>query len=193
MKKTFLIGLDEAGRGSVAGPIVAAAVLCKGLNSEKRILSQVKDSKLLSAKQREELFDLITNNFTWAVHLFNNRYIDRYGIQAANVRVIERAFKKIEDNNTLALSDYVGGAHRYLNKKTIINFYKRGESKFAEIAAASIIAKVYRDRLMNKFCQKYPQYYFSQHKGYGTKQHLEIIKSIGTCPIHRQSFLNRYV
>ena len=158
MSQKFIIGIDEAGRGAVAGPIVAAAILSRGRNFELEILSQVKDSKKLSPKKREQLFSSLKDNFIWAVSVINNKQIDKRGIQTANCLVAERALKKIcrqfKKIPNQVVADYIGGAHKYI-KNSQIEFYKKGESKFAEIAAASILAKVYRDRLMNKFHSQY--------------------------------------
>ena len=194
--KKFIIGIDEAGRGAVAGPIVAAAILSRGLDFELEILSQVKDSKQLSPKKREQLFSSLKDNFIWAVSVINNQQIDKRGIQTANCLVAERALKKVsrqlKKSPSQIVADYIGGAHKYI-KDSQIEFYKKGESKFVEIAAASILAKVYRDRLMSRLHKQYKEYNFGQHKGYGTKQHLQIICQKGVCTIHRQSFLQKYL
>lgn len=177
----------------MAGPIVAAAIWSRGFSKEKKILAKVKDSKLLTAKQREALFVLITGNFSWTVHAIGHKYIDRFGIQLANVRVVEGAMKKLLLKEKIIrpkiMADYVGGAKKYLSTKIKIDFYKHGDSIFPEISAASIVAKVYRDRLMNECHKKYSSYGFNKHKGYGTPEHLAKIKSLGPCDIHRRSFL----
>ncbi|MFA5127090.1 MAG: ribonuclease HII [Patescibacteria group bacterium] len=192
----IIVGLDEAGRGPVAGPIVGAAVLTDGSRLHKKILAKVKDSKVLTAKQRQHLFILITENFPWAVHAIDNKFIDRYGIQASNVLVLEKSCQQLLSlcsSEYLLVSDYVGGAKKYLTTEQVISFYKHGENKFKIIAAASIVAKVYRDNLLINLHQKYPDYNFIQHKGYGTKQHLSAIKKYGPSPIHRRSFLKNYL
>ena len=184
------------GRGCVAGPIVAVACLSRGQEDEYKILVQVKDSKKLTAKKRAELFELLNNNFIWAHAEIDNKEIDKIGIQPANCLVVEQAvenlIKKIENFEGKILADHIGGAHNYI-KNTKIEFYIKGESKFAEIAAASILAKVYRDKLMQEWHKKFPVYDFAKHKGYGTKQHLQIIIEQGICSIHRQSFLTKYI
>lgn len=196
MSKDYIIGIDEVGRGCVAGPIVAVACLSRGTDTENKILKQAKDSKKLTAKKREELFELLSNNFIWVVSEIDNQEIDRIGIQPANCLVVERAaeklLQKLENFAGKILADHIGGAHNYTGNKGI-KFHIKGESKFAEIAAASILAKVYRDNLMQEWHDKYPAYDFTQHKGYGTKQHLAIITEQGICPIHRQSFLKKYI
>jgi len=195
MNKNYIIGVDEVGRGCVAGPILAVACLSRNLEEENKILKQVKDSKKLTAKKRKELFELLDNNFIWTFAKIDSKEIDRIGIQSANCLVVERAveklLKKIENFEGKILADYIGGAYKYIKNKQI-DFYIKGESKFAEIAAASILAKVYRDRLMDKWHQKYPIYDFTKHKGYGTKKHLEVIVEKGVCELHRQSFLQKY-
>jgi ribonuclease HII len=196
MSKDYIIGIDEVGRGCVAGPIIAAACLSRGRDNENKILAQVKDSKKLTAKKREELFELLSKNFIWAVAEIDNKQIDEQGIQPANCLVVEIAvenlLKKLENFEGQILADHIGGAHNYIKNKSI-EFHIKGESKFAEIAAASILAKVYRDKLMQEWHQKYPVYDFAKHKGYGTKQHLQIITEQGICSIHRQSFLQKYL
>jgi len=185
----IIIGIDEAGRGSIAGPIVGAAILSVGRPKQLAILAQVKDSKLLSPARRAALYDLLVKNFIFGIHAVDNRRIDRYGIQPANLEVFSRALSKLGKigQSAAVLGDYVGGGRSRLPH---INFYKKGESCFAEIAAASIIAKVYRDRLMQLFHDKYREYGFDQHKGYGTSAHYEAIKKYGASPIHRRSFIS---
>lgn len=196
MSKDYIIGIDEVGRGCVAGPIVAVACLSRGQENENKILEQVNDSKKLTAKKREELFGLLKDNFIWAYAEIDNKEIDKIGIQPANCLVVERAaenlLKKIENFEGKILADHIGGAHNYIKNKNIA-FYIKGESKFVEIAAASILAKVYRDNLMQDWHEKYPVYDFAKHKGYGTKQHLELIVKNGICELHRQSFLQKYI
>lgn len=188
-----IIASDEVGRGAVAGPIVAAAVLCRGFRKERLILAKVKDSKLLTARQRQILFLLITGNFDWQIQALSNKYIDRHGIQMANIRVMEKAINKLLAKRPIdsvnIIADYVGGAKKYLSADTEIKFFKKGDELYQEIAAASIVAKVFRDNLMGKWHKKYPQYGFARHKGYGTKEHLKNIRAHGFSPLHRHSFL----
>lgn len=186
----YVIGIDEVGRGPIAGPIVAAAVVSDNSKKQKEILSRVKDSKILSVHKREILFSEIIENFIWSVQLLDNNFIDKYGIQVANkmvfIEVLDEVSRQINDDYQV-VADYVGGF-----EIESISFYKKGESKFAEIAAASIIAKVYRDSLMSSFDKYYPHYDLCLHKGYGTKRHLELIQKFGITPIHRKSFLTKY-
>jgi len=187
----YIIGIDEAGRGPLAGPIVAAAILSTGCQKQNNILSGVRDSKKLTSQEREHFFDLLTNNFIYAIESLDNNFIDRYGIQAANILLVGELLdklKKYKTSGVIIKVDYIGGAGQYFREEKI-GFYKHGDDIFKEISAASIIAKVYRDRLMGDYDKKYPQYGFSKHKGYGTKFHLANIKKYGSCPLHRTSFL----
>jgi ribonuclease HII len=188
MAKKFIIGLDEAGRGPLAGPIVAAAVLSRGLKKEQSILSSVKDSKKLLASQRETLFLQIIKNFVWSVQLLDNIFIDRYGIQAANRLVMAEALEELQSLHPAVkitiVSDYVAGF-----KHPGVTFHQHGEDKFPVIAAASIVAKVWRDKLMVAVSEHYSDYNFSQHKGYGTEEHFKMLKKFGLTPLHRRSFL----
>ncbi len=194
-----MIGIDEVGRGPVAGPIVAAAVFSSGSQGQENILKMVADSKLLSAKKREGLNELILENFLFSIKLIDNKFIDERGIQLANVLVMQEALndllKKIININhgeINIVADYVGGAKKYW-PNTEADFFKHGESLYQEIAAASIISKVFRDKLMEEYHQIFPLYNFDKHKGYGTKDHLAAIKKFGPCEIHRKSFLGAYL
>lgn len=193
--KNFIIGIDEVGRGCLAGPIVAVACLSRDLEIEKEILSQVKDSKKLSVKKREELFDLLKNNFIWSISEIGNQEIDQIGIQTANCLVVERAaedvLNKVQNFQGRVVADYVGGAQNYIKNKQI-EFHIKGESKFPIIAAASILAKVYRDNLMSSLSEEYLKYNFTKHKGYGTPDHLALIVKYGLSDLHRHSFLKKY-
>jgi ribonuclease HII len=192
MLKKFIIGIDEAGRGPLAGPIVAAAVLNTNSVRTKEILVQAKDSKKLTPKRREDLFLPIIKNTIWSVRALDNNFIDKYGIQTANVLLFYELGQDLlaqSKGQVRILADYVGGAQ---DKLRHIEFHKQGEDKFAEIAAASIIAKVYRDRLMLALDKTFPHYDFWLHKGYGTKQHFKNLDKLGLSPIHRRSFLKNY-
>jgi len=187
----YIIGIDEAGRGPLAGPIVAAAVLSIGTKKQKSILSGVRDSKKMMASDRDYFFDLLINNFVYAITELDNNFIDRYGIQAANILLVRELLDKLKNQQTPRVeikADYIGGAEQYFRKENV-SFYKHGDDIFKEISAASIIAKVYRDRLMEDYDKEYPHYGFFQHKGYGTKLHLTNIKKYGHCPLHRITYL----
>lgn len=179
MNNKYIIGIDEAGRGPLAGPIVAAAIFSTGSHKDRVLLEQVDDSKKLSAENREGLYNVLIHNFTYSIQVLDNHFIDRYGIQVANVFAIydamENLLGKIKNKPHKILSDYVGGHNKYF-ARTDMSFFKQGESKHKEIAAASIIAKVFRDKLMEDLHKDYPGYNFVQHKGYGTKEHRDTIK-----------------
>lgn len=190
----YIIGIDEAGRGPLAGPIVAAAILTSSYKKHKSILSGVRDSKKMTSSERDYFFDLLVNNFIYAIAEFDNNFIDRYGIQVANILLVRELLDKLKKQLTVAVEtkvDYIGGAEQYFREEKV-NFYKHGDNIFKEISAASIIAKVYRDRLMEEEDKKYPHYGFVKHKGYGTKKHYENLDRFGLSPIHRRSFLKNY-
>jgi ribonuclease HII len=178
----LIAGVDEVGRGPLAGPIVAAAVILPPAID----LPGLADSKLLSAKQREGLFMRIQSQAI-AVGLgkVSHRLIDRINIWQANLLAMKLAVESLSCPPDFLLMD--GGRYRLalaLPQRGITG----GDRKCASIAAASIIAKVTRDRLMLVYDQKYPEYGFAQHKGYGTKQHFQKLAEHGPCPIHRRSF-----
>jgi ribonuclease HII len=176
-------GIDEAGRGPLAGPLVAGAVILDSQNTEG--LSELKDSKLMTEKKRDIAFDLIRENaLSWAVGVASNKEIDKYGLSYANKIAMKRAWKHLGAKPDFILSDYIAK----LSFETPFELIIKGDRKILTIAAASIIAKVFRDRMMLAFARKYPEYEFEKHKGYGTKIHIEKINSIGPCEIHRRSF-----
>jgi ribonuclease HII len=177
----LVAGVDEAGRGALAGPIVAAAVI---LPVNHR-LSGIKDSKQLSPEKREYLFKIITKKaIAWSLRQVLPRQIDKKGIQPANRLVLKTAAQKLEIKPDYILIDALELKVGKIPSKSII----RGDEKILCIAAASIIAKVIRDRLMLKKHRQYPRYQFNQHKGYGTKLHYDRIKKYGPSVIHRRSF-----
>ncbi len=172
-------GVDEAGRGPLAGPIVAAAVVLaepvEGLN----------DSKQLSARQREDLYGkLQCGSHSTAVAIIGADEIDRMGIQAANYAAMMQSAKKLEPLPDFLLVDGFNIRGCELPQKRLI----KGDSRSLSIAAASIIAKVVRDGIMVELDKEYPGYGFCKHKGYGTRQHLEALERCGPCPEHRKSF-----
>ena len=196
MEKDYLIGIDEVGRGCLAGPICAVAVLVKNTAEENELLKEVKDSKKLSAKKREEIFDTLQDKFIWAQAEIDNQEIDKIGIQLANCLVVNRALenllKKINNFSGRIVADHVGAFQNYVDNKKI-EFFTKGETKFLSIALASCFAKVYRDRLMTRQDDIYPEYNFAKHKGYGSAEHIKAIAKYGASPIHRQSFLKKYI
>ncbi len=175
-------GVDEAGRGPLAGDVYAAAVILP----EGFCPSGLNDSKKLSEKKREALYDIITANaVSWAVGTATAEEIDRINILNATYLAMNRAIQKLSPRPELCLIDG--------NRREGIAFPAEcvigGDGKCASIAAASIIAKVSRDRYMKKLALEYPQYEFERHKGYGTKLHYELLAKYGPSPVHRKSFL----
>lgn len=187
----LLGGIDEAGRGPLAGPVVAACVLMPrdfvasagaGLNPS---LQLVNDSKKLSAKKREEAFEIIKNNFSVGVGICDHIAIDRINILQASFLAMKKAVGALKRKPDFIILD---GKFPIPNISVKQKAVIRGDSLVFSIAAASIIAKVTRDRIMMEMHEKYPEYGFDRHKGYGTKLHLERLKEFGPCPIHRKSF-----
>ncbi|MBF0274900.1 MAG: ribonuclease HII [Nitrospinae bacterium] len=178
----LVAGVDEVGRGPLAGPVVAASVIF----SEHEIIEGINDSKKLSEKKREELFPLIKKRaLAVTVGIKNNHYIDKHNIRTASLHAMQDAIEHLNHKPSLILVDGRDTIPSLtIEQKSVI----KGDSKSYTIAAASIVAKVIRDRIMMHHHKKHPEYYFSSHKGYGTKKHLEAIKQHGSLPIHRFSF-----
>lgn len=181
----LLCGVDEAGRGPLAGPVCAAAVILP----DDAELPGLNDSKKLTDKKRRELYDIITEQaLSWSVALVDEKTIDEINILQATFRAMEQAVAGLTVEPDLVLVD--GNREPPLPMKT--QCVVGGDGKSASIAAASILAKVTRDRLMEELDGQYPQYGFAVHKGYGTKRHYEALRTYGPCPIHRQSFLKKF-
>ena len=177
----YIIGADEVGRGSFAGPICAAAV--KINYSHLALLTNVKDSKKLSAKKREEIFSMVEeNNIEYSFNESSNIFIDQFGIKNANEKVLTESISDIYTGNEIVYVD-----HFKINDFKSISVV-RGEDNCRAIALASIVAKVLRDNLMIKFSESYPEYSFEKNKGYGTRDHREAISKYGLSNIHRKSF-----
>ena len=180
-KSQKIIGADEVGRGSLAGPIVGAAVKLEFQHFD--LLSDVKDSKKLSPKKREEIYERVKdNNIEYSISECSNLRIDQNGISASNKEVLLNSI-----NNLYQKSDKVYVDHFKIDKFGSVSLV-RGEDNSYSIALASIIAKVYRDNLMIDYALKYPRYSFEKNKGYGTREHLNLIQKHGVCDIHRLSF-----
>lgn len=181
----LLCGVDEAGRGPLAGPVCAAAVILP----DDVELPGLNDSKKLTDKKRRELYDIITEQaLSWSVALVDEKTIDEINILQATFRAMEQAVAGLTVEPGLVLVD--GNREPPLPMKT--ECVVGGDGKSASIAAASILAKVTRDRLMEELDETYPQYGFAVHKGYGTKRHYEALRTYGPCPIHRKSFLKKF-
>jgi len=178
--------LDEAGRGPLAGPVVAACVIIKANFSINNEIKDINDSKKLSAKKRDILFELIKKNFIEVgIGISDNKTIDRINILQATFLAMKKAVSSIKNKPQFLLVD---GSIKIPNCSTLQEAIIKGDEKIFTIAAASIIAKVTRDKIMEEMDKLYPNYGFKKHKGYGTKDHLEKIKQYGPCPIHRLSF-----
>ncbi len=178
----YVAGIDEVGRGPLAGPVVAAAVVLP----EKSKIKDLADSKKLSPKKREVLFRVIKKKAVGiGVGKVNHRVIDKLNIGKANLLAMKDAVKKLPFSPGYLLVD---GKRNRINLSVPQHGISGGDRKCASIAAASIIAKVIRDRIMLRCHQKYPEYRFDLHKGYGTRKHLQKLREIGPCPIHRRSF-----
>lgn len=180
-----ICGIDEAGRGPLAGPVCAAAcILPAGLE-----LPGLNDSKKLTEKRREALYtQIIAQAVAWAVCLVDEKTIDEINILQATFRAMRGAVEQLSVRPDLCLVDGNRDPGLGLPTKTVV----RGDAACASIAAASILAKVTRDRLMVQLDAQYPGYGFAAHKGYGTKAHYAAIAALGLCPIHRRSFFKRH-
>lgn len=180
----IVCGVDEAGRGPLAGPVYAAAVILPdGLED-----MGINDSKKLSEKKREALFDIITEKATaYGIGFATEKEIDEINILNATFLAMKRAVEAMGVKPDLLLVDGNRKPGTGYEEMTIV----KGDSKSISIAAASVLAKVSRDRYMKKIAEKYPEYKFEQHKGYGTKLHYEMIEKYGILPDHRKSFLKK--
>lgn len=180
----YVAGLDEAGRGPLAGPVVAAAVTINWRSDLQ--LSNIRDSKQLSAKQREKFYNLIikNKNIKWGVAVVSEKIIDKINILQATKLAMIRALKKLSQKIDFLILDGNFKINSSIPQKSII----KGDEKVFSCAAASILAKVTRDRIMLRCHKKFPKYRFDLHKGYGTKLHIRMLKKFGRCAIHRNSF-----
>lgn len=179
-----ICGIDEAGRGPLAGPVYAAAVILpKG-----HIVEGVNDSKKISEKKRDLLFDKIIDECVcYSIGIASEQEIDEINILQATFLAMRRAVAGLEIKPDIALVDGNKKPGLDIAEQTIV----KGDSKSANIATASIIAKVSRDHYMLEMAEKYPEYQFEKHKGYGTKLHYEMLEKYGISPIHRKTFLKK--
>ena len=176
----ILLGLDEVGRGCLAGPLYAAAVILRSP------VVGLKDSKLLSKKQREELFDKIIENAEYAgIGYADSSFIDKHGLTRANQYAMEQALLNMPVKYDQIIID---GNYNYLEHLPRSEAIIKADQKYQCVSAASIIAKVTRDRIMYEYDKIYPGYNFLTNVGYPTKQHYQAIVALGTTPIHRSSF-----
>ena len=174
----MIAGVDEVGRGCIAGPVVAAAVILQAK------IEGIKDSKKLSEKKRNELSELIKNHSIYSFGLSSNDEIDEFNIQNATFLAMQRAVKNLSVQPKKILVD----GNQVFETNLPIEAIVGGDNLITSISAASIIAKVYRDKIMQDLAAKFPHYSFEKHKGYPTKQHYEAIKHYGICEFHRKSF-----
>ena len=182
----LVAGVDEAGRGPLAGPVAAAAVILPtGLNGGEDWLDAIDDSKRLSEKRREKAAELIrANALAWAVKQIESEEIDRIGIGTAVRQAMMAAVSALQPTPDALLLDWVPIKECQLPFETVV----KGDAKSLSIAAASILAKVERDRRMQQADCQYPGYGFARHKGYATAQHIRCLSELGPTPIHRRSF-----
>ncbi len=178
--KKYVAGLDEAGRGPLAGPVVAAAVVFY----ENPQISMINDSKKLTEEVREYLFDLILSETLCGIGAAEVGEIDRINIYQASFLAMDRALENLNTQPEHLLVDGRAFPRNDIPFTTIV----KGDSLSYSVAAASILAKVTRDRMMREYDQEFPQYGFANHKGYATREHLDAIEEFGYCPIHRRSF-----
>lgn len=177
-------GVDEAGRGPLAGPVCAAAVILP----ENTIIDGVNDSKKLSEKKREALFDVIKSSArSYCIAYATVEEIESMNILNATMLAMKRAVEGLDVKADYAMID----GNRLPDLNIDSEFIVKGDAKSMSIAAASILAKVSRDRLSHEYAKEYPEYQFDKHKGYGTKVHTEALKKYGPCPYHRMSFLGK--
>lgn len=179
-----IAGVDEAGRGPWAGPIVAAAVI---LDKKKlEILSEVDDSKKISEKKRESLYEKIINaSICFAISEVSHKVIDKENILTATIKAMQNCIEKLVNKPEILLID---GNMKFMVENIKVEHIVDGDAKSLSIAAASILAKVHRDRIMRNYHELYPQYGFNKHKGYGTSEHIKALIRYGPCEIHRKSY-----
>lgn len=184
---TYIAGIDEAGRGPLAGPVTVGAVIMK----PDSFIEGVNDSKKISESKREKLYEQITREaIAWSVGIVGQEEIDELNILNATKKALTLAIEDLKVKPERILVD----ALEHIDTKGIpYTSIIKGDAKIYSISAASIIAKVTRDRIMREYDEVYPQYGFSRHKGYGTAAHIEAIKKCGPCPIHRQTFIKHFI
>ena len=183
----YIAGIDEAGRGPLAGPVVVGVAIMK----PESFIEGVNDSKKISEKKREALYDKITEEaIDWSVGIVDQTVIDKINILNATKLALHSAIEKLQIKPDRILVDAL--EHIDTNGIPYTSIIK-GDAKIYSISAASIIAKVTRDRIMREYDEIYPQYGFSGHKGYGTSAHIEALKKFGPCVIHRNSFIKNFI
>ena len=183
----YIAGIDEAGRGPLAGPVVVASVILP----QNSMIEGVNDSKKISEKKREKIYEnIISEAISYGIGIIYQEEIDEINILQATKKGLNLAVKQMEIKPNIILVDALNEIDTCgIPYKSII----KGDAKCYSIAAASIIAKVTRDRIMREWDKVYPEYGFSSHKGYGTAKHIEALKKYGPCIIHRNSFIKNFV
>ena len=183
----YICGIDEAGRGPLAGPVVVASVIMP----ENSMIEGVNDSKKVSEKKREKLYDLILEKaISYGVGIIGQDEIDEINILNATKKGLTTSLKELTQKPDLIIVDALTHIDTLgIPYESII----KGDAKCYSISAASIIAKVTRDRIMREWDKIYPQYGFAQHKGYGTSAHINAIKEYGPCPLHRKTFIKHFL
>lgn len=182
----YVAGIDEAGRGPLAGPVVAAAVILP----KDIFLPFLNDSKKVTEKRRDVLFDEIKQNaIAYGIGIASNTLIDEINILQATYEAMREAINSLEKTPDVLLVDAVHIPDINIKQVGIV----KGDAKSVNIAAASILAKVTRDRIMAEYDKIYPEYGFASNKGYGTATHIAALKEIGPCAIHRKSFIGNFV
>ena len=183
----LVAGADEVGRGPLAGPVVAAAVILP-LEEEKRILG-IDDSKKLSKKKRKSLAEKIKESaVAYAIEEVDEETIDKINILQATRLAMKRAIEKLSPRPDFVLTDGNMTLDISVPQESVV----KGDAKIASIGAASILAKVYRDALMEKYAEAFPYYGFERHAGYGTRAHIDAIREMGICTIHRRTFIKKF-
>ena len=183
----YIAGIDEAGRGPLAGPVVVASVILP----QDSMIEEINDSKKVSESKREKLYDIIINEaISYGVGIIYQDEIDEINILQATKKGLTEAIKQMEIKPNIIMVDALSGIDTLgIPYKSII----KGDAKCYSIAAASIIAKVTRDRIMREWDKVYPEYGFGSHKGYGTAKHIAAIRKFGPCPIHRRTFIKNFI
>lgn len=183
----FVAGIDEAGRGPLAGPVVCAC--CMMPMGEGDIIEGINDSKKISEKKREKLFDLIKEKaISYCIAVIPPEVIDDINILQATILGMKNSFEGMKVKPQTLLVDAVK-----LNVDANVLPIIKGDATSYNIASASILAKVARDRIMRDYDAQYPEYGFAKHKGYGTSDHIKALKEVGPCPIHRRSFIKNFI
>ncbi len=183
----YICGIDEAGRGPLAGPVVVASVIMP----RNSMIEGVNDSKKVSEKKREALYEkIIEEAISYGIGIIDQKEIDEINILEATKKGLTTSLKELSTKPDVILVDALKGIDTLeIPYKSII----KGDALCYSISAASILAKVTRDRIMRQWDEIYPQYGFEKHKGYGTQMHIEAIKEYGLCPIHRKSFTKKFI